>query len=136
MNIAEAIALVEGSGYRVVKTRKPRAKAEKPTLNVLGKPISPQYDPNWKMRMKLTSINRLFAASQYMLKDGKPVRRQWYERDEYEAQVQTKRAIVKLTAGRVAYLETDNAYMETVEVSTVTERRVLDLEMESDFTDS
>jgi hypothetical protein len=32
---------------------------ESPRLNALGKPLSPSYDPNYKIRTPLSSINRL-----------------------------------------------------------------------------
>ena len=37
---------------------------ESPRLNALGKPLSPSYDPNYKVRTPLTSIGRLRAPMQ------------------------------------------------------------------------
>jgi hypothetical protein len=59
--ITAAIVLLEGAGYCVTKPRARAPKAERPTLNAIGKPYSPQYDPNWKRRTPLTSITRLRA---------------------------------------------------------------------------
>jgi hypothetical protein len=60
MNLEDAIACLKANGYRVTK---PPAKKARPTLNALGKPISPQFDPNYRMRTPLTSISRLYAPS-------------------------------------------------------------------------
>jgi hypothetical protein len=48
--INEAIALLKANGYRVTK---PRPKHKKLLgLNAVGKPYSPQYDPNYKLRYR------------------------------------------------------------------------------------
>lgn len=46
-----------------MSTRKPK---ERPTLNALGKPLSPSYDPNWKRQQPLTSIARLRAPQPWL----------------------------------------------------------------------
>lgn len=60
MSITEAIALCEANGYRVSKSRKSKT-TERPKLNVLGLPLSPLFDLNWKRKQPLTSIRRLLA---------------------------------------------------------------------------
>jgi fructose-1,6-bisphosphatase/inositol monophosphatase family enzyme len=58
MNIDQAIALLKAEGFRVSK---PRAKApQKPLLNAVGKPLSPLYDPNYRIKHK-TSRSHLFT---------------------------------------------------------------------------
>ena len=52
MSLHEAIAAVEAAGYRVTKPRARRAVA--PKLNAVGKPFSPQYDPNYRMKYRPT----------------------------------------------------------------------------------
>src|SRR5262245_30081535 len=48
MNLTEALAVVKAAGYRISK---PRVKKSKPLgLNAVGKPYSPQFDPNYKMK--------------------------------------------------------------------------------------
>jgi hypothetical protein len=48
-----------------------RKKVERPTLNALGKPISPLYDPDWKRKTLLTSIDRLRAPRQPPIWDAR-----------------------------------------------------------------
>jgi hypothetical protein len=56
-DLAAALAIVRAAGYRVSK---PLPKAEPPQrLNAIGKPYSEQYDPNYRIKTPLTSINRL-----------------------------------------------------------------------------
>lgn len=50
MSITEAIALCEANGYRVSKPK--AAKKVAPCLNAIGRPFSPSYDPNYKMKYK------------------------------------------------------------------------------------
>ena len=64
-SIEAALAIVKRHGYYVSK---PRARVVIATatipvtkLNAVGKPYSPQYDPNWKRKTPLTSIKRLYA---------------------------------------------------------------------------
>jgi len=47
--ISEALTIVKAAGYRVTK---PKAKAERPTLNAIGKPYSANYDPNYRMKYR------------------------------------------------------------------------------------
>jgi hypothetical protein len=54
MHIDEAIAVVKAAGYRVTK---PRVKTA-PKLNAIGKPFSPQYDPNYRMKYRTPRITR------------------------------------------------------------------------------
>jgi hypothetical protein len=56
MSLEQALAVVKAAGFRVSKPR-PRAKHSK--LNAIGKPYSPQYDPNYRMKYKTPSIARL-----------------------------------------------------------------------------
>lgn len=66
MTHEDAIKLLRASGYKVTK---PRVKVtERPTLNCLGLPMSAQYDPNYKRRMPLTSITRLYAPYGYAMR--------------------------------------------------------------------
>jgi hypothetical protein len=62
MTIQEAIELLKANDYRVSK---PRARKPVPTgngLNVLGKPYSSNYDPNYRMRYR-PSIANIFKSS-------------------------------------------------------------------------
>lgn len=56
-NVAAAMAMLEAAGFKVVKPR--AVPQQRPTLNALGRPISPLYDPNYKMRTPRTTIARL-----------------------------------------------------------------------------
>lgn len=56
MSLNEAIALVKANGYRVSKLR---ARMTAPRLNAIGRPYSPQFDPNYRMKYKGASIARL-----------------------------------------------------------------------------
>jgi hypothetical protein len=58
MTLNMAIAMVKSAGYRVTKSR-PKTRRVRPALNALGKPLSPLFDPNYKMKTPLTSIARL-----------------------------------------------------------------------------
>jgi len=61
--IEQAIALLKAEGFRVSK---PRAKAPAlPMLNAVGKPLSPLYDPNYRIKHK-TSTAHLFKPYRYM----------------------------------------------------------------------
>jgi hypothetical protein len=62
--LASALELVKAAGYRVNKPRAVKATA-RPTLNCLGLPMSPNYDPNWKRKTPLTSISRLYAPQNF-----------------------------------------------------------------------
>ncbi|HMF27529.1 MAG TPA: hypothetical protein VKE42_02090, partial [Candidatus Cybelea sp.] len=55
----KAIAVLKAAGYRVVKPRTKTIVA--PRLNAVGKPYGANYDSNYKMRHKPTSIKRLYA---------------------------------------------------------------------------
>ena len=54
--IQQAITLLRESGYRVTKVTPRKAV---PTLNAVGRPFSPLYDPKYKIKTPLTSIARL-----------------------------------------------------------------------------
>ena len=58
MNLERALEIVRAAGYKVTQ---PRVMKERPTLNALGKPISPLYDPDYRIKTPLTSIRRLSA---------------------------------------------------------------------------
>jgi hypothetical protein len=49
LSLSEALAVVKAAGYRVSK---PKAKAERPTLNAIGKPYGANYDPNYRMKYR------------------------------------------------------------------------------------
>ena len=60
MNLTEALAIVKAAGYRVSK---PRAKKAKPLgLNAVGKPYSPQYDPNYRMKYRTPALKRAMGS--------------------------------------------------------------------------
>ena len=64
MNIDQAIALLKAEGFRVSK---PRAKATaKPLLNAVGKPLSPLYDPNYRMKHKTSTAHLFKPYGRYM----------------------------------------------------------------------
>lgn len=54
--LSEALIIVKAAGYRATK---PKAKAERSKLNVIGKPYGANYDPNYRMRYR-TSLAFLF----------------------------------------------------------------------------
>ena len=58
MTIADAITLLQSNGYRVTKPR--AAKCAAPALNAVGKPYSPSYDPNYRMKYRAGSTAHLF----------------------------------------------------------------------------
>ena len=62
LQLNEALAVVKAAGYRVSK---PRQKAEKPRLNALGLPMSPQYDPNYRMKYRSPGPARLYAPQNF-----------------------------------------------------------------------
>lgn len=58
MTIQDAITFLQTNGYRVSK---PKAKATPvPTLNAVGRPFSPSYDPNYHMKYRAGSTAHLF----------------------------------------------------------------------------
>lgn len=63
-NIQEAIALLRASGYRITKARP--VKAERPALNAIGKPYSPQFDPNYRMKHKPTTAHLFKPYGRWM----------------------------------------------------------------------
>lgn len=65
MDLQEALTIVKAAGYKVTA---PRAAKQKMVdqrratgCNALGLPLSPLYDPNYKVKNKPPSIARLFA---------------------------------------------------------------------------
>lgn len=54
MELQTAIALLKSNGYRVSKPR--AAKMERQELNAIGKPFSPSYDPNYRMKYKTPCV--------------------------------------------------------------------------------
>lgn len=56
----ETIERLRAAGYKITKPKSPKAKpAAQPKLNAVGKPYSPLYNPNYKVRHK-TSTAHLF----------------------------------------------------------------------------
>lgn len=55
----DAITWLLAAGYKVTKPRAPKVKAEAPKLNAVGKPYSPSYDPNYRMKYKTPKLSRL-----------------------------------------------------------------------------
>lgn len=51
MELEQALAIVRGAGYRVNKPKE-RAASTRPEVNALGLPISPLYDPKYRMKYK------------------------------------------------------------------------------------
>jgi len=51
----QALDILKEAGYRITKARAPKAKAETPKLNAVGKPYSRNYDPNYKMKHKVSN---------------------------------------------------------------------------------
>ena len=62
MNVQLAIDLLKANGYRVSK---PKAKTVASQFNALGLPRSANYDPNYKIKHKVTSIKRLYAPQNF-----------------------------------------------------------------------
>jgi hypothetical protein len=56
LQLNEALAVVKAAGYRVTKSKAPKAAA--PALNCLGLPMSASYDPNYKMKYRTPPLNR------------------------------------------------------------------------------
>jgi hypothetical protein len=56
MTIQEAIELIQAAGYRVSRPRK--VKPTISALNAIGKPYSPQYDPNYRMKYHTPPLKR------------------------------------------------------------------------------
>jgi hypothetical protein len=55
MSLEQALAVVQAAGYRVTKPRAPKAKAR--MFNAVGKPFSPSYDPNYRMKHKVSTAH-------------------------------------------------------------------------------
>lgn len=55
MTLEAALAVVQAAGYRITKPRAPKATA--PALNAVGKPFSPSYDPNYRVKHKTTTAH-------------------------------------------------------------------------------
>jgi hypothetical protein len=49
LSLSEALAVVKAAGYPVTK---PKAQAERRTLNAIGRPYGANYDPNYRMRYR------------------------------------------------------------------------------------
>jgi hypothetical protein len=56
MHVQEAIDLLKANGYKVTKAKATKATA--PKLNALGLPMSPSYDPNYRMKYRTPPIKR------------------------------------------------------------------------------
>lgn len=50
--ITLAKQILAQAGYTVARAKPRAAKQEAPTLNAVGKPYSPQFDPNYRMKYK------------------------------------------------------------------------------------
>jgi hypothetical protein len=59
-----------------------------PKLNALGKPLSPNYDPNWRRKIPLTSIGRLAKSQRgvFAAAEADKARAEEAERAEAEAE--------------------------------------------------
>jgi len=61
MTIADAITLLQAAGYRVSKPRAvrtgPSGLARPRGLNAVGKPFSPSYDPNYRIKHKVSTAH-------------------------------------------------------------------------------
>jgi len=57
MSITEALAVVKAAGYRVTK---PKPRTMRPTRNAVGRPFSPSYDPNYRMKYRAGSTAHLY----------------------------------------------------------------------------
>jgi hypothetical protein len=56
--IDDAVTLLKANGYRVTKPRpKTKRKDRILDLNAVGKPYSPQYDPNYKMKYRTSTAH-------------------------------------------------------------------------------
>ncbi len=53
-----AIEYLVASGYKITKPRAATAKIEAPKLNALGKPLSPLFDPKYKVRHRTPKLQR------------------------------------------------------------------------------
>jgi hypothetical protein len=58
MTIEQALAVLKENGYRVSK---PKPKPISQTINAVGKPFSPSYDPNYRMKYRAGSTAHLFV---------------------------------------------------------------------------
>lgn len=73
--LSDALTVVKAAGYRVSKPKK--IKATVPLgLNAVGKPFSPQYDPNYRLRHK---------PSYGHLRLPYPTSMQWVEDEQWKA---------------------------------------------------
>ena len=58
MSLDQALAVVKAAGFRVSKPRAKKdplsyaASCERRGLNAVGKPYSPSYDPNYRMKYR------------------------------------------------------------------------------------
>lgn len=52
MSLDAAMAILRDAGYRVSKPQARTPKQTAPALNAVGKPYSPQFDPNYRMKYK------------------------------------------------------------------------------------
>jgi hypothetical protein len=62
LQLNEALAVVKAAGFRVSK---PKTKAAAPALNALGKPMNPNFDPNYRMKYKGEPAARLYAPQNF-----------------------------------------------------------------------
>jgi hypothetical protein len=61
MSLDQALSIVRAAGYRVSKPRTvrtgPSGLARPLGLNAVGKPFSPSYDPNYRIKHKTTTAH-------------------------------------------------------------------------------
>jgi hypothetical protein len=55
MSLQEALTIVRDAGFRVSK---PKARTSKSTLNAIGKPYSPQFDPKYRIKHRTPRLPR------------------------------------------------------------------------------
>lgn len=58
MSLEQALAVVKAAGFNVSKPRA-AVKRTRPALNALGLPMSPLYDPKYRIKHKSPGIARL-----------------------------------------------------------------------------
>ena len=66
MELQTALEVVRLAGYRVAKPRKPQQTA--PALNAIGKPYGSNFDPNYKVKHKV-SYAHLFRPYTHQLRN-------------------------------------------------------------------
>jgi hypothetical protein len=72
MSLDQALTIVKAAGFRVTKPKP--SKVTRPTLNAVGKPYSPQYDPKYKIKHKLSTghLRWPYSANMRFVGDSAP----------------------------------------------------------------